>query len=368
MNDSPGTGNGLTPHGAPSVTAPAAADAAPATTAVGVSAAQPLGGRLGEPLGGRNILHGFGSSWRSMAILIPFVILFVALSIKSGPFLTKDNLLNIADQQAATLIIAVAGTLVLISGELDLSVGATYALAAVVSAQAAHDHGVAVGVVFGLVLGLVVGFANGIISTVLHINSLIATLATALIISGIAARVSHGNLIVLTDRPDFAALAQTQWLGVRTSIWAALVVVVLLGLLLARTTTGRYLYAAGGNAEAARLAGIRINAVRIMAFSASGMAAALGGIIDTSRVLSAQSSSGGNALTFTVLAGIVVGGTSILGGEGAVWRTVVGVLFIALVGNGFDLLGLDPLYEQIALGVILLLAVAIDAWSRLRRR
>jgi hypothetical protein len=99
----------------------------------------------------------------------------------------------------------------------------------------------------------------------------------------------------------------------------------------------------------------------------SGGAAALGGVIDASRVLSAQASNGETALTFTVLAGIVVGGTSILGGEGAMWRTVVGVLFIALIGNGFDLLGLNPLYEQIALGGILLIAVGADAWSRLRQ-
>ena len=140
-----------------------------------------------------------------------------------------------------------------------------------------------------------------------------------------------------------------------------------LGIVLARTTTGRYLYAAGGNPEAARLAGIRVNAVRILGFTLSGVAAALGGIVDTSRVLSAQASPG-TALTFTVLAGIVVGGTSILGGEGAVWRTVVGVLFIALVGNGFNLLGVDALFQQITLGVILLVAVGIDAWSRVLRR
>lgn len=151
------------------------------------------------------------------------------------------------------------------------------------------------------------------------------------------------------------------------SIWLALAVIIVLGLLLSRTTNGRYIYAAGGNAQAARLAGVRINFVVILAFTINGAAAALGGIIDTSRVLSAQSSSGGNTLTFLVLTGIVVGGTSILGGAGAIWRTVVGVLFIALVGNGFDLLGLDPLYEQITLGIILLVAVGTDAWSRLRQ-
>jgi ribose transport system permease protein len=106
--------------------------------------------------------------------------------------------------------------------------------------------------------------------------------------------------------------------------------------------------------------------VRILAFVLSGAAAGLGGILDTSRVLSAQASAG-TALTFTVLAGIVVGGTSILGGEGAVWRTVIGVLFIALIGNGFNLLGVDALFQQITLGLILLIAVGIDAWSRVRR-
>ncbi len=115
-----------------------------------------------------------------------------------------------------------------------------------------------------------------------------------------------------------------------------------------------------------RLAGVRVQLIKLVTFVLSGGAAALGGVIDASRVLSAQASNGETTLTFTVLAGIVVGGTSILGGEGAIWRTVIGVLFIALIGNGFDLLGLNPLYEQITLGGILLLAVGSDAWSRLR--
>jgi ribose transport system permease protein len=126
------------------------------------------------------------------------------------------------------------------------------------------------------------------------------------------------------------------------------------------------MYAAGGNAEAARLAGVRVYQVRMIAFALSGAGAALGGVIDASRVLSAESS-GGATLAFTVLAGVVVGGTSILGGVGAVWRSVVGVLFIALIGNGFDLLGLDPLYEQITLGTLLVLAVGMDAWTRLSK-
>jgi ribose transport system permease protein len=305
--------------------------------------------------------------WRSIAILFPFLALFIALSIGSRPFLTPLNLLNILDQQAATLMIAAAGTLVLISGGIDLSVGATYALCAVVSGTVTISAGPVAGVITALAVGILVGAVNGIVSTVLRVNSLIVTLAMSFIVAGVASLVTGGNLVVLFDRTDFAAIARTNLLGARSSIWIMVVVVVVIGILLARTTTGRYLYAAGGNPEAARLAGIRVHWVRILAFILSGAAAALGGIIDTSRVLSAQAGPG-TALTFTVLAGIVVGGTSILGGEGAVWRTVIGVLFIALVGNGFNLLGVDALFQQITLGVILLLAVGIDAWSRVLRR
>jgi ribose/xylose/arabinose/galactoside ABC-type transport system permease subunit len=209
---------------------------------------------------------------------------------KGHTFYGQTNLLEILDQQSATLIMAAAGTMVLIGGGIDLSVGATYALCQVIAMKMAISG--------DPVLAILVG--------------------------------------------------------------------VLIGIVLARTMAGRYMYAAGSNAEASRLAGVRVQWIKLVTFAISGGAAGLGGIIDSSRVMSASSSNGGTALTFTVLAGIVVGGTSILGGEGAIWRTVVGTLFIAIVGNGFTLLGWNPLYEQITLGVILLLAVGGDAWSRLR--
>jgi ribose transport system permease protein len=309
-----------------------------------------------------------GGPLRRAGIIGPFLVLFVVLSVASGPFFTKVNLLDILDQQASTLIIAAAGTLVLVAGGIDLSVGAIYALAGVTAAKLALTMPPAVAVLAGVAVGLVVGLANGLITTVGRINSLIATLAMSFVISGLASLVTSGNLIIDYSRPGFADLARTSFLTVNTSTWIMIAVVGVFGLLLSRTTSGRYIYAAGSNAEAARLAGIRVHRVRVLTFVLSGGAAALGGVIDTSRVLSAQASNGQTTLTFTVLAGIVVGGTSILGGDGAIWRTITGVLFIALIGNGSDLLGLNPLYDQIALGVILLLAVGSDAWSRVRIR
>jgi ribose transport system permease protein len=300
---------------------------------------------------------------RRGGILIPFLALFLTLSLVSAPFPTKANLLNILDQQSATLIIAAAGTLVLVAGGIDLSVGAVYGFAAVTSAHFALHWSAEVAILLGIGAGLLVGLVNGLVITALRINSLIATLAMAFIINGCSGIFTGGNLLVLFDKPAFGDLARAHFLTVKTSIWLMLGAVLVIGLLLATTTAGRYMYAAGGNAEAARLAGVRVDRIRILTFTISGTAAGLAGVIDTSNVLSAQAASN-ETLTFTVLAGIVVGGTSILGGEGAVWRTVVGVLFIALIGNGYLLLALDPLYEQITLGGLMLAAVGLDALTR----
>jgi ribose transport system permease protein len=304
---------------------------------------------------------------REGGIIYPFVILFVILAVWKGEtFYGKVNLLEILDQQASYLIIAAAGTMVLIAGGIDLSVGATYALCQVIATKMAETSNPVLAIIVGVLVGVGVGAVNGVIVTFFRINSLIATLAMSFVITGVATLVTNGNLIIAYSALGFAKLARTEFLDVTTAAWTMIGVVIILAIVLSRTIAGRYMYAAGSNAEAARLAGVRVQWTKLITFAISGGAAGLGGIIDASRVLSASSSNGGTALTFTVLAGIVVGGTSILGGEGAVWRTVVGVLFIAIIGNGFTLLGWNPLYEEITLGVILLLAVGGDAWSRLR--
>lgn len=300
---------------------------------------------------------------RRTGILIPFLFTLVALSIVSPSFLRFQNLTNILDQQAGIIIVASAGTLVLIAGGIDLSIGAIYGLAGATSAQIATSVSTPVGILCGLGLGLAVGLANGLIVTRFRINALIGTLAMSFVVSGIGAVLTKGNLVVAFDHPDFQLFAATRILGITSAAWMMIVIVIAVGVLLARTTFGRYVYATGGNAEAARLGGVRVNGIRVATFALSGVAAAMAGVLDASRVLSAQASSG-QFLTFTVLTGIIVGGTSIMGGEGSIRRTVIGCLFVALVANGFNLLGLDPFYQQITLGVILLLAVGIDAWSR----
>jgi ribose transport system permease protein len=306
-------------------------------------------------------------SWRLAGIAIPFVILFTYLSIRSGPFLTKANLLGVLDQQSAYLAVAAAGTLVLVAGGIDLSVGAIYGLSAVVSGELAAHHSPVIAIGGAILVGLGVGIINGMIVAFLKINSIIATLAMSFVIGGVALKVSGGNLIVLSQNSGFYKFANVVFFSLPSAVWIVMVFVVILSFLLAKTTFGRYVVASGGNAEAARLAGVRVNQIRIATFALSGLAAGLAGVIDTSRLLSAQATGVPN-FTFIVLAGIVVGGTSIAGGEGSVPRTTIGVLFIAMIGDGINLLNINVLYQQIILGVILLLAVSIDIWARKRRR
>ena len=223
---------------------------------------------------------------RALGIVIPFIALFIVLTVSSSSFATSSNLLNVLDQQSATLIIAAAGTLVLVSGGIDLSVGAVYGLSGVVAAELALHMPAGVACVIAVLAGLFVGLVNGIVATYLRISALIATLAMSFVIAGVASLITSGNLVDVFAKPGFGDIARTNILTVRSSIWIMVVVVVLLALFLARTTIGRYMYAAGGNPEAARIAGVRVNVVKLVAFALSGGAAGVAGVIDASRVLS----------------------------------------------------------------------------------
>src|SRR4029079_6689871 len=218
-------------------------------------------------------------------ILIPFLIALGVLAVINPPFLSVGNLTNILDQQAGIIIVACAGTFVLIAGGIDLSIGAIYGLSGAVALQTASSVSPVAGVLGGLAVGLAVGIANGVIVTVFRINALIGTLAMTFVVSGIAAIVTKGNLVVALDHLDFQSFAATDILGLDSAGWIMIVVAILTAILLSRTTFGRYVYATGGNTQAARLGGVRVNAIRVSTFALSGTAAALAGTLDASRVL-----------------------------------------------------------------------------------
>lgn len=301
---------------------------------------------------------------RDYGVAISTVVLFVVLAVTSDAFLTTTNLLNLVEQQVTLGIVACGATLVIIAGGFDLSIGAVFALSSVVAAHVASTTGSTLGLLAGAGTGLVCGIVNGGVSTVGRINSFIATLASSIIIRGLALVVTGGFSIAVAD-PGFRSLGNDKLLGIRLSVWILVVFAGILWFALSRTTFGHYIYAAGGNPEAARLSGIRVGAVRAATFAISGLGAGIAGVLVTSRVATAQADVG-VGLELTAIAAIVVGGTSIAGGAGALWRTLLGVALLALIGNGFNLLAIDSMYQDIFTGALIMAAVAVDAWARKR--
>ena len=301
---------------------------------------------------------------RDYGIVVFFVVLFVVLSIASDAFLSKDNLLNILDQWSPALIMAAASTLVLVGGGFDLSIGSIFGLGGVVAAVLADDGGVVPALLAGVGAGVVCGLVNGLLMTTGRINPFIATLATMMMFLGAAFLVTDGGNLITVTTPGFSDVGTGELLGVSYLIWIAAVFVAVCGFVLSRTVFGRFLYAAGGNPEAAWLSGVNVSRVRVIALVLSGGAAALAGVLVASKVSTGQADAGGLTLALNALTGVILGGVSIAGGEGAIWRTVLGVMLLALIGNGFNLLGVDGTYQQIVQGAIILVAVGVDAWAK----
>lgn len=305
------------------------------------------------------LVVGYGIIWVTLG-------LFVALALTTPAFFTAANLRNILDQQSSLLIGASVATVTMIAGGFDISLSAIAIASALTALRVENASGsIAWGLAAGLTAGLVFGMVNALIVTRLKVNSFIATLATSFIYFGFAYIISERS-IMRPVNAGFSDISRTKWLGLTSATYIAVVVVLATAFTLSRTRFGRYVYAAGGNSEAARLAGVRVGRILGATFVLGGLAAALAGILSTAKTISAQPSDS-FAFVFSVIAAIVVGGTSIAGGEGAVWRTVLGAFFIAFMTNGFNLHQVDPVYQRVVQGTVILGAVAIDAWSRSRR-
>lgn len=297
-------------------------------------------------------------------VVLTFIALFVALSVVSPAFLTTRNLVNILDQSASVGIIACAATLVIIAGGFDLSAGAIFALAGVVAARIAVVSQPWIGMLAGLLIGLALGVLNGALISGFRINPFVATLSTGMMIRGLAVVITSGFLVTVAD-PAYTIIGRGSALGVKYSVWIFAVFILACWFILARTKLGRHIYAVGGNPEAARLSGIRVGVIQTITFAISGFGAGLAGLIASSRVSTGQADAGA-LIELTAIAAVVIGGTSIAGGEGAIWRTVIGVLLLALIGNGFNMLSVEPFYQDIVKGAIIVVSVSADAWSKRR--
>jgi len=302
--------------------------------------------------------------FRDYGIAYAFAALFIALSFASNSFLKFQNMSNILDQWAAIGLLACGETICIIAGVFDLSVGANVSVSGVVACKVANASSPTLGLVAGVFTGLGLGIANGIIIDRTRINSFIGTLATSIVMGGLAIIIT-GGLIQTVLNAAFGRLGQNDLFQITYPGWIWIIFALVTGFVLARTTFGRYVYAVGGNAEAARLSGVRVGVIRGCCFAISGLAAGIAGVLLASRTQSAAANLG-SGMELTAISAAVVGGTSILGGEGAIWRGVLGTLLLAIIGNGFNLLNIDTTYQQIVQGGLILLAVAADQLARRR--
>jgi ribose/xylose/arabinose/galactoside ABC-type transport system permease subunit len=293
------------------------------------------------------------------------VLLVIAATILYSGFLAPANVRDILVQNAAVGLIAVGMTFVIISGGFDLSVGATYALGSTVFAGVTISTGsVGLAAVAALLVGGAVGLVNGVLVARLNVNPFVATLGTSSIISGLGYIYSNSAPFIVDD-PLFGVLSASSLAGVPTPILILVVTFVLGGLVLARTPYGRNIYAIGGNHEAAWLSGLPVPSLTASVYVVTGLLAALAGMIDASRLGVGQADVGAN-VALDAIAVVVVGGTSLRGGEGAVWRSVVGLLILATLTNVFISLNVSQNWQLIAKGIIVVAAVALDALIRRR--
>jgi ribose transport system permease protein len=297
--------------------------------------------------------------------LVGLVLLCIFLSFATDSFLSVRNLLNILDQITVLGIMAVGMTFVILIGGIDLAVGSVLALAMMVMGYLSNDMGLPLqlAIVVALLVGAGSGAISGLLVTAFGVPAFIATLAMMSVARGLANMITDGQQIV--GFPGwFNLMAIIRYGGFLTLTVALMLVVFAIGWAFLRyTSAGRSLYAIGGNAEVARLAGINVKLATIGVYVVSGLLAGLAGVVLAARLDSVQPSSG-FTYELDTIAAVVIGGTSLSGGTGGIPGTIIGVLIIGVLRNGLNLLGVSPFTQQVVIGVVIALAVAAEALKK----
>ena len=302
--------------------------------------------------------------------LLALALMVLALSLLSDRFLTPDNGWNILRQISVNLCLSIGMTLVILSGGIDLSCGAILALAGAVAAGLLK-HGLAIpgtdlllqftvsgAILAGLVVGGAAGWANGFAITRFSLPPFVATLGMFSIARGLTMLWTGGFPITgLGD--SFGHLGTGAFLGMPMPVWIMLAFTAVFVVVTKRTRFGRHLYAVGGNERAARLTGLNVGRIKLAVYTLAGALAGVAGLIVTARLDSAQPNAG-LGYELDSIAAVVIGGTSLSGGRGSVWGTVLGCLIIGVLNNGLFLLNVSPFWQQVIKGLVILLAVALD--------
>ena len=292
------------------------------------------------------------------AIVAALLLECLILALATDTFFTPANLSNVLRQNAFTAILAAGMTFVILTAGIDLSVGSVVALSGVLCADLlVRGLPLPVAVGAGLLVGLATGTINGAAVTLLRVPAFIATLATMLVVRGLAYKYTDARTI--SGLPaGFAVLSN----GAVTAS-AVVVIFVLSWFALTRTPFGRHVYAVGGNESAAWLSGIRVARVRMAVYSVCGLAAGLAGVLVASR-LNAGYPRAGEYYELDAIAAVVVGGTSLFGGSGSVWSALAGAFFIGILNNGLNLYRVSPYEQLVVKGIVLLAAASLDRWRR----
>jgi ribose/xylose/arabinose/galactoside ABC-type transport system permease subunit len=300
-------------------------------------------------------------------LLAVVLLLGAAFTAINGEFASPGNLIDLFRAVTLYFIVACASTLVLVGGGLDFSIGAVYALGAVV-AGLLITGGVPwpVAIAGGIGVGLLAGVINAAVSVYLHVPPLIATLGMFFLAGGIAV-VLTGGTDVYGFPDDFITIGAGDIGGIPFLIFYAVVIGIVFHVILEKTVFGYDIRAIGGNRAAAAANGIRVARMDIALYAISGGVAALAGILGAARLSTASPQAGGASLTFQVITAVIIGGTSLFGGIGTIAGSALGAILFAEISNGLQIINVNPLYQNIFIGVILVAAVAIDQYRRRRR-
>jgi ribose transport system permease protein len=311
----------------------------------------------GSPL--REWLHG--GRLGALVVYVGFlvILLFFAVALRDKGFLTFDNMMTIVRQTTPVTVMAVGMTFALSTGQIDLSIGATVALSALVAALVLREVGVWLAVPAGLAVGTLVGVANGVLTVSLRIPALLVTLGTLGIVTGLARMITNLEAVPTLDEGFNFVFGSGSVGPVSVLLLWTLAALAVGHAVLHHTVFGRHLLATGGDIAAARASGIKTARITILAFVISGITASLAGLLYTGRLHGARYTLG-EADLLTVIAAVVIGGTSLFGGKGSVVGAVFGSWLMGMLNNGLILMGFTVAEQMIARGIILIMAVAIS--------
>ncbi|MEC0271528.1 ABC transporter permease [Peribacillus frigoritolerans] len=304
---------------------------------------------------------GKSGIWQKFGPLLALVLLFIVITVLNPSFMEPNNILNLLRQTSINALIAFGMTFIILTGGIDLSVGSILALSsALLAGMMVSGLDPILAILVGILLGAIMGVINGILVSKGKMAPFIVTLATMTIFRGLTLVYTDGKPITgIGDSVMFQMLGRGYFLGVPVPAVVMIIAFMILWFLLHKTSFGRKTYAIGGNEKASRISGIKVDRVKVAIYGLAGTMAAIAGAILTSRLNSAQPTAG-QSYEMDAIAAVVLGGTSLSGGKGRLFGTLVGVLIIGTLNNGMNLLGVSSFYQQVVKGAVILIAVLLD--------